>query len=287
MSNITFDLIKHCAHRLGIAVSRYPPPESFLRHLGDYLSHMEINVVLDVGANVGNYARLLREVGYAGKIISFEPVPATYQQLHDAMHNDPFWSGEQFGLSDENREALINTYSNGEFNSLLTLREDGERAYSIDPAQWYPTSFPVTSSTHTVSYVRPSLTVLPYAIANNLPFYLAASFSIGTDPTVVTVAQNTSNFFFTNTNVNLSNQKILLAWESGHIRPFLNALMTSYAGPNAPQLQITVPTAGGWPDADYDTIWTVTLDAQGNLTVDNDLCEGIDSASLPVTAPQF
>jgi FkbM family methyltransferase len=135
MSNITFDLIKHCAHRLGIAVSRYPPPESFLRHLGDYLSHMEINVVLDVGANVGNYARLLREVGYAGKIISFEPVPATYQQLHDAMHNDPFWSGEQFGLSDENREALINTYSNGEFNSLLTLREDGERAYSIDPAQ--------------------------------------------------------------------------------------------------------------------------------------------------------
>jgi hypothetical protein len=31
----------------------------------------------------------------------------------------------------------------------------------------------------------------------------------------------------------------------------------------------------------------VTLDAQGNLTVDNALCEGIDSAKLPVTAPQF
>jgi hypothetical protein len=31
----------------------------------------------------------------------------------------------------------------------------------------------------------------------------------------------------------------------------------------------------------------VKLDAHGNLTVDNALCEGIDSASLPVTAPQF
>jgi hypothetical protein len=32
---------------------------------------------------------------------------------------------------------------------------------------------------------------------------------------------------------------------------------------------------------------TVTLDAKGNLTVNNALCEGIDSAKLPVTAPQF
>jgi hypothetical protein len=38
---------------------------------------------------------------------------------------------------------------------------------------------------------------------------------------------------------------------------------------------------------DYDTIWTVKIDDQGNLTVDNDLCEGIDSTKLPETAPQF
>jgi hypothetical protein len=31
----------------------------------------------------------------------------------------------------------------------------------------------------------------------------------------------------------------------------------------------------------------VTFDASGNVTVNNSLCEGIDSASLPATAPQF
>jgi hypothetical protein len=67
----------------------------------------------------------------------------------------------------------------------------------------------------------------------------------------------------------------------------LNALLTSYGGNTPPQLPIVGPPAGGWPHQDYDTIWTVTLDAQGNLTVDNDLCEGIDSASLPAMAPQF
>jgi hypothetical protein len=42
-----------------------------------------------------------------------------------------------------------------------------------------------------------------------------------------------------------------------------------------------------WPQSDYDTIWTVTLDAKGNVTVNNALCEGIDSSKLPAAAPLF
>jgi hypothetical protein len=42
-----------------------------------------------------------------------------------------------------------------------------------------------------------------------------------------------------------------------------------------------------WPDTDYDTIWTVKLDAVGNVTVNNGMCEGIDSGTLPKTPPQF
>ena len=144
--------------------------------------------------------------------------------------------------------------------------------YSIDPAQ----SFGLSSS-FGVSYVRPSLTVLPYAIANNLPYYLVASFYIGeaTDPGV---AQATSDFLFTGGN--LSNQTVLLAWEHLHYPPLISYLLQSYG--------VTVPpTALFWPQTDYDTIWTVKLDANGNLTVNNALCEGINSTTLPDTAPQF
>jgi hypothetical protein len=146
--------------------------------------------------------------------------------------------------------------------------------YSIDPAQ----SFALAAD-FSVSYVRPSLTVLPYAIANNLPYYLVAGFYIGeaTDPGV---AKATSDFLFTTlAGVNLSNQTVLLAWEHEHYPPLITYLLQSYG--------VTVPpTAFSWPQTDYDTIWTVKLDAQGNLTVDNALCEGIDSAALPATAPQ-
>jgi FkbM family methyltransferase len=135
MLKTALGLVKRGAQRLGIAISRCPPPGSFERHLRDCLLQMDINVVLDVGAYIGNYARELREVGYRGQIISFEPVQASYEQLRAAMHNDSLWFGEPFGLSDEDREARINTHSCGKFNSLLTLRQDAERAYSLDPAR--------------------------------------------------------------------------------------------------------------------------------------------------------
>jgi hypothetical protein len=143
--------------------------------------------------------------------------------------------------------------------------------YSVDPAQWFYFP-PLPPGSTTFSYVRPSLTVLPYAIANNLPYYLASSFYIGDDK----VAQRAKDFFFTGGK--LSNQTILLGWESGRINPLINALLDSYGG-LAPERK--------WPGGDYDTIWTVKLDDFGNLSVSNDLCEGIDSAALPPTAPLF
>ncbi len=135
MLNIVFDVIKEGAERFGIAISRLPAPGSLERHLRDYLSQMHVNVVLDIGAFKGDYAKELRHLGYEGKIISFEPVPASYEKLHQAMHADPLWHGEPYGLSDEDKKMLINTHSRGNFNSLLPLREDAERAYSLDPMQ--------------------------------------------------------------------------------------------------------------------------------------------------------
>jgi hypothetical protein len=147
---------------------------------------------------------------------------------------------------------------------------------SIDPAAlWY------SGGSLDVSYIRPSLTILPYVVANNLPYRLAADLPLGSpyEPTDPTVARATSDYFFTGGA--FSGQTVLVAWESGHIKPFLNALLASYGGTAPLQL------ATGWPAEDYDTIWSVLLDAQGNLTIDNSLIEGIDSARLPATAPSF
>jgi hypothetical protein len=87
--------------------------------------------------------------------------------------------------------------------------------------------------------------------------------------------------FFT-TKGTLSNQKVLVGWSYVQIGQTIQALFQSYY-PNGG----LVPTAPAWAATDYDSIWTVTLDAQGNLTADFTQCEGIDSAALPAAPPQF
>jgi len=197
-----------------------------------------------------------------------------YIVRHADAHPDPgfkFENGNFVGAGQWRSLALSNVLR-GKISPTMVC--------SIDPAQWFP-----VSRTFNVSYVRPSLTILPYAIDNNLPYRLVASFQLGIIATDEAVARTTSDYFFTGGT--FSNQTVLLAWESGHIRPFINALITSYGGTALPLLPTVGPPLGGWPHDDYDTIWTVRLDAQGNLTVDNELCEGIDSTKLPATAPLF
>ena len=146
--------------------------------------------------------------------------------------------------------------------------------YSIDPAQ----SFAIDNDAY--SYVRPSLTALPYAIANNLPFHLIAGISILANDAAT--ANATSDFLFTGGS--LSNQTVLLAWEHEHFAPLITSLLQSYGG------TVSVPswfTPDFWPENDYDTIWTVTLDAGGNVTVNNALYQGIESPAPFVAAPQF
>ena len=66
----------------------------------------------------------------------------------------------------------------------------------------------------------------PYAIANNLPFNLAASVAVFTQnaPQLSTLA---SDYFFSGGK--FSNQTILAAWEHDHIPPTVNALLAAYA----------------------------------------------------------
>jgi len=108
-----------------------------------------------------------------------------------------------------------------------------------------------------------------------LPYYLVAGFSIGGATTDPAVAEATSDFLFTHlAGANLSNQTVLLAWEHEHYPPLITYLLQSYGG--------TFPDPG--PLGRRPTMipsGQVKLDAHSNLTVDNALCEGIDSTLLP------
>jgi FkbM family methyltransferase len=88
---------------------------------------LDIDVVLDVGANVGQYARRLRRAGYTGRIISFEPLAEFADKLRQEAAGDPLWDVHQYALGDEDTTAEINATPGLNLSSLLPASDFGKR----------------------------------------------------------------------------------------------------------------------------------------------------------------
>jgi FkbM family methyltransferase len=89
-------------------------------HLPRLLKSLRVNCVLDVGGHHGEYARLLREVAYRGRIVSFEPIAENYLRLSHAMRRDPDWRGMQIALGAERGRQPINVTGATDQSSFLT-----------------------------------------------------------------------------------------------------------------------------------------------------------------------
>src|SRR5215469_10899318 len=90
------------------------------QYLRRFLAEFQIDCVFDVGANEGQYAEMLREVGYGGAIVSFEPIPAMLPGLKGKAARDANWFVEGVALDEEPRDAVFNVTAHSEFSSLRT-----------------------------------------------------------------------------------------------------------------------------------------------------------------------
>ena len=50
----------------------------------------QVDLVIDVGANTGSYGIALRDCGYSGLIISFEPIQGAYDKLLENANGDAY-----------------------------------------------------------------------------------------------------------------------------------------------------------------------------------------------------
>ena len=111
--------------RLSMAQKRVG--EYFLsQEVARLLRATEANVVLDVGANAGQFALGLREIGYRGRIVSFEPVAGPFAQLEKAAADDELWTVHQYALGEEDGTAEIQQVP-GTMSSLLPASEFGKQ----------------------------------------------------------------------------------------------------------------------------------------------------------------
>ncbi|GAB3501172.1 FkbM family methyltransferase [Amycolatopsis cihanbeyliensis] len=68
----------------------------------------DIDIVIDGGANSGQYAKWIRECGFHGTIISFEPASETFALLSDVARRDDDWHCRQEALGPEDGYVALN-----------------------------------------------------------------------------------------------------------------------------------------------------------------------------------
>jgi len=93
-----------------VVPSAHVESHAFIRHLDELFRRLDIQCVLDVGANRGQYRQLLRErVGYQGLIVSFEPVAQNVAALRAQAQTDPRWviRGHALGATDASMEINV------------------------------------------------------------------------------------------------------------------------------------------------------------------------------------
>ncbi|MGH8612521.1 MAG: FkbM family methyltransferase [Gammaproteobacteria bacterium] len=106
-------MLQGSLRRQGYELVRYP----IMRFLAQY----KINVVLDVGANRGQYAQELRRLGYDKRIVSFEPLSSAFSQLTEKADNDPDWTPVQLAVGSKEHHASLHIAGNSASSSLLDM----------------------------------------------------------------------------------------------------------------------------------------------------------------------
>lgn len=96
------------------------PADKSKLHLYRLLNKLKIDLVLDVGANEGQFGTQLRTLGYCGEIHSFEPVAATYKALAAAAKNDLHWHTHPYALGGKEEDRRINISKNPAYASFLS-----------------------------------------------------------------------------------------------------------------------------------------------------------------------
>ncbi len=115
-------LIKTLLRHTGYEVRKYDPvPDPNIKRRMRLISTYGINTIFDVGANIGQYASLMRASGYNGKILSFEPLSSAYSQLKVLAAGDPNWETVNIGLGDTDGEHDINIANNSFSSSILDM----------------------------------------------------------------------------------------------------------------------------------------------------------------------
>jgi FkbM family methyltransferase len=88
------------------------------------IQHFNIDLIIDVGANEGQFAQGMRRLGFTGKISSFEPLSDVFKVLSRKAEKDNLWQVFNLALGNADGQQEINVSKNRVSSSLLEMEPE-------------------------------------------------------------------------------------------------------------------------------------------------------------------
>lgn len=115
-------MAKQIVSVLGYEVCRMAPSSSVGAQMVSALKLVEADTVFDIGANTGQFAKYIRNAGYLGNIISFEPLESATIHLAEAVKRDRRWIlHDRCAIGNYDGEVEINIAGNSVSSSVLSM----------------------------------------------------------------------------------------------------------------------------------------------------------------------
>ena len=112
-------------HPIGLNIERYFGNELALKSLINIAKEYEIDLILDIGANSGQFSKKIINAGYQNELISFEPLSSAYGYLLKNSKSFPKWSVyEKCAIGDFDGEVDINISLNNHSSSILQINKE-------------------------------------------------------------------------------------------------------------------------------------------------------------------
>jgi FkbM family methyltransferase len=105
----------------GIIIQKKTPLNSEEKLVEYLFKKHDIDLVLDVGANTGQFALEILKSGYRKPVISFEPLPAAFDELKKNAADYKNWKAENLAVGTETGSISINVAANSESSSVLPM----------------------------------------------------------------------------------------------------------------------------------------------------------------------
>lgn len=115
-------ILKSILDKAGFEIHRFPHRSNPYFQLLKGLEYFNVNQILDVGANTGQFSLNIFKVGYTGKIISYEPLESAHKQLLKNSESFNNWViHPRCAIGDYDGSIVINESKNSVSSSILTV----------------------------------------------------------------------------------------------------------------------------------------------------------------------